>query len=84
MTQAKQAGVTVLVAEQLADELEGKLSRDEIEEVVEAHAEDFADAKVPNFVSTFVARRAREDLEPVFDRPRRTATRSTRAGAARS
>ena len=63
MTQAKHAGVTILVAEQLADELEGKLSRDEIEEVVEAHADDFADAKVPNFVSTFVARRAREDLE---------------------
>ena len=61
-TAQRHDAVTVLVTEQLVDDLEGKVSREEIEEVVEAHAEDFADAKVPTFVSTFVARRAREDL----------------------
>ena len=54
--------ITELVAEQLSEEFEGRVEREEIAEVVEAHRGDFVDARVTAFVPTLLARTAREQL----------------------
>lgn len=63
----KRNPLATLVADQLSDDFEGKVPHEKIEEVVESHADDFADARVVNFVPTLLARRAREDLKNLAD-----------------
>ena len=66
---AKRDAVTTLVTEQLAEDFDGRVDPEEVAHAVAAHADDFADARIPNFVPTLLARKAREELEAVAVEP---------------